>query len=187
MSHSPLLNHILEGKEYGPILKSPDVALHRTEWRSLFKRLIICPPKDRTIADNFHTQWHVSHHYIRQLIDDDALLMDMLWVWLPRYNGPSVELYRGENIDRLENGMVGTAWTSREGMASTFAGGLNAVGKGGVILQTLAPASSIIAGPSKHSIYLGEYEFTLDTRKLDEIVRIRDFSPCNLLLDQSHE
>lgn len=181
MSYPPLLSHILQGKEYGPMLKSPDVAQHQTEWRDLFKRLIVSPPKDRAIVDSFHTQWHVSHHFIRQLLDDDALLMDMLWVWLPRYNGPSVVLYRGENIDRLEGGMVGTAWSDREETASMFASSLNAVSKGGVILRTLAPASSIIAGPSKHSIYLGEREFTLDTRKLGEIVRIRHFGPCKHL------
>jgi len=185
MNYSPLLSHILDGKEFGPILGSPNVALHRSEWRNLFKRLIDCPPKDHAVADKFHTQWHVSHHLIRQLIDDDALLMDMLWIWLPRYNGPSMELYRGENIDRLENGVVGTAWARKEETASTFASGLNAVGKGGVILRTLAPVSSIIAGPSKHSIYLGEYEFTLDTRKLGNIVRIRDFKPCHLLWPQA--
>jgi len=181
MSYPRLLSHILEGKEYGPMLKSPDVEQRRAEWRDLFKSLIACPPKDRAVADSFHTQWHVSHHYIRQLVDDDALLIDMLWVWLPRYNGNSVVLYRGENIDRLECGLLGTAWSDKEQAASLFASGLNAVGKGGVILRTLAPASIIIAGPSKHSIYLGEREFTVDTRKLTEIERIRHFGPCELL------
>lgn len=182
MSYPALLSHILEGKEYIPLLKKKFVSKHRTEWRALCKQLIVCPPQDRAIADNFHTQWHVSHHRIRQLIDDDALLMDMLWVWLPRYEGPSIELYRGENIDRFDNGLIGTAWTSHEEKANMFASGLNAVGKGGVTLRTLAPTSSIIAGPSGHSIRLGEYEFTLDTRKIREIMRIRDFSPCHLLL-----
>jgi hypothetical protein len=77
------------------IVPYTDVAQHQTEWRDLSKRLIVCAPRDRAIADSFHTQWHVSHHFIRQLVDDDALLMNMLWVWLPRYNGPSVVLYRG--------------------------------------------------------------------------------------------
>lgn len=176
MNYPPLLTHILEGKEYGPILKSPNVGQHQVEWRNLFKSLIACPPKDHAIADSFHTKWHVSHHYIRQLVDDDALLMDMLWVWLPPYKGDSVVLYRGENIDRLEDGMIGTAWSDSKKTASMFASGLNAVGKGGVILRTFAPAASIIAAPSKHSIYLGENEFTVDNRKLGEIVRIRKFS-----------
>jgi len=176
-TYPPLLAHILDGKRYDPLLRSPDVAQHRAEWRDLFKRLIACPPKDHAIVEHFHTQWHVSHHFIRELVEDDVLLMDMLWVWLPRYEGPSMALYRGENIDRFEAGNIGTAWTDKEEKASMFASGLNAVGKGGAILRTLAPVASIIAGPSKHSIYLGESEFTLDTRSLGEITRIRDFGP----------
>ena len=176
-NYPPLLSHILDGKEYGPMLRRADVARHRTEWRELLKRLVATRPLDRAMADRFHTQWHVCHHYIRQLVDDDELLMDMLWVWLPSYEGPSLTLHRGENIDRLESGHIGTAWTDKEEKASMFASGLNAVGKGGAILRTLAPAASIIAGPSKHSIYLGESEFTLDTRKLGEITRVRDFGP----------
>ena len=69
--------------------------------------------------------------------------MDMLWVWLPRYNGHSVELYRGENIERLESGMLGTTWISRKEKASMFASDLNTVGKGGVIPQTLAVVTCI--------------------------------------------
>lgn len=162
------------------MLRSADVARHRSEWREwreLLRRLVAIPPLDRAMSDRFHTQWHVGHHYIRQLVDDDELLLEMLWVWLPSYEGPSLTLYRGENIDRLETGRIGTAWTDKEEKASMFASGLNAVGKGGAILRTVAPAESIIAGPSKHSIYLGESEFTLDIRKLGEIARVRDFGP----------
>lgn len=64
--------------------------------------LITCGPEDRKLADNFHTQWHVCHHYIRALVGDDDLVMDMLWTWLPRYQGPDLVLYRGENVDRLD-------------------------------------------------------------------------------------
>lgn len=180
--YPPLLSHILEGKEYGPMLRSPDVAQHWTEWRNLFRGLIDCPPKDHAIANCFHTQLHVSHHFIRQLVDDDALLMDVMRVWLPRYEGPSLVLYRGENIDRFEIGKVGTAWIDQEKTALTFASGLNAVGKGGVILLTNAPAIAIIAGPSPHSAnWLHENEFTLDTRKLGEIERLTEFSPSHQL------
>ena len=177
-NYPPLLSHILDGKEYVPMLRGTDVARHRVEWCDLVKTLIITPPLDCAVADRFHDQWHVCHHYIRQLVDDDALLMDMLWVWLPRYEGAARTLYRGENIDRFESGCIGTAWTDKEETASMFASGLNAGGKGGAILRTLAPVASIIAGPSAHSIYLGEFEFTLDTRKLGEITRIRDFASC---------
>lgn len=170
-----LLAHILDGKEYRPLLTSPDVAQHRTNWRQLIRHLIVCPPQDRTTVDRFHTQWHTSHHYIRALVDDDALLMDMLWVWLPRYEGPELVLYRGENIDRLERASLGTAWTNTEDTAQVFASGLNAVGSGGVILQARVPVDAIIAGPSEHSRYLGEHEYTIDSRRLGAVLQLRRF------------
>lgn len=175
--YPPLLDHILDGKEYGPILKSKDVARHRTQWRGLIRHLIACPPHDRALADRFHTQWHTGHHYIRALVDDDPLLMDMLWTWLPLYEGPDLLLYRGENIDRLVRGTIGTAWTNLEDTARIFASGLNAVGKGGAIVQALVPSVAIIAGPSEHSRYLGEFEYTVDTRRLGVVSEIARFPP----------
>lgn len=174
--YPPLLKHILDGKEYGPILKSPDLSLHREQWRELMRSLIACPPADRAMADSFHAQWHTYHHHIRALVDDDELIMDLLWVWLPRYDGPDVLLYRGENIDRMEQGKIGTAWTERKEAAEMFASGLNALGKGGAILQTLAPSAAIIAGPSNHSKYLGEHEYTVDTRRLAVVTELERFS-----------
>jgi hypothetical protein len=173
-----LLSHILNGKEYGPLLKGPNVDRHKEEWGMLIKELISCAPKDRAIVDRFHTNWHVSHHYIRELVDDDELLMDMLWTWLPRYEGPDQLLYRGENIDRLECERIGTAWSDKVETAQMFAQGWNAMGKGGVIMETMAPADAIIAGPSAHSIWLGEHEFTVDWRRLSTISRKHYFRPC---------
>ncbi|MGE8066178.1 hypothetical protein [Pseudomonas sp. NPDC089569] len=139
----------------------------------------MCAPKDSAIVECFHTQWHVSHHYIRELVDNDELLMDMLWTWLPRYKGPGLLLYRGENIDRLECGKIGTAWSTKEETAQMFARGLNATGKGGVVVKTTAPADAIIAGPSAHSIYMGEHEYTVDVRRLGPISRTNCYPPSH--------
>jgi len=62
--------------------------------------------------------------------------------------------------------------------ARMFASGWNAEGKGGVILEAIAPAEAIIAGPSAHSAdWLGEREFTVDWRRLYEIKRNCYFLP----------
>jgi hypothetical protein len=164
-AYPPLLSHVLSGKEFGPFLRSPDRPKHQAEWRDLIRDLARLPPSSKQLAEDFHTQWHVCHHYLRELVDADDLLIDMLWVWLPRYQGSDMVLYRGENIDRFEAGRIGTAWTDKQETAEMFASGLNAVSKGGVVLRANVPASTIIAGPSKHSLYLGESEFTIDIRK----------------------
>ena len=61
---------------------------------------------------------------------------------------------------------MGFAWTDKIETARMFASGLNAVGKGGALLRVEAPVSMIMTGPSKHSIYMGEREFTVDPRQL---------------------
>lgn len=172
-----LLEHIIYGREYDPLLNSPKVATHRKEWRELMRGLISCPPKDEDIRVRFHTRWHESHARIRALVDDDNLLMDMLWIWLPRYDGPDLMLYRGENIDRYECGNIGTAWSDQEHTAQIFGSAHNNDGKGGVLLQTIAPAAAIIAGPSDHSNYLGEREFTVDRRRLGPVIEKYRFPP----------
>ena len=176
-AYPPLLVNILSGKEFGPLLGSADRAKHQAEWRDLIRDLAGLPPSSMQLAESFHTKWHVCHHFLRELVDDDDLLIDMLWIWLPRYVGPDLVLYRGENIDRFEAGRIGTAWSDKQGTAEMFAGGLNAVGKGGVVLRVTAPSAVIIAGPSKHSLYLGESEFTIDTGRLAGIEAIACFDP----------
>ena len=178
-AYPPLLGHILSGKAFGPLLGSANRAKHQAEWSDLIRDLAGLPPSSKQLAERFHTQWHVCHHFLRELVNDDDLLIDMLWVWLPRYQGPDMVLYRGENTDRFETGRIGTAWTDPQATAEMFARGLNAVGKGGVVLRAQARASAIIAGPSRHSLYLGESEFTIDTRKTIAFETVGRFPPTD--------
>jgi len=176
-AYPALLRNMLAGQEFMPLIRSTERSRHLAEWREFLRAIQAAPPSTATLAEAFHTQWHVCHHRLRELVEDDELLLEVAWVWLPRYDGPSLELYRGENIDRFEEGRIGSAWSDRQETASMFASGLNAVGKGGVVLQVHVPAQAIIAGPSKHSLYLGESEFTIDTRRLGAAVSIECFPP----------
>ena len=177
--YPPLIHHIFKSQPYHPLLQKPDLENHKRDWLILIKEMIQYPPKNQAMAEFFHTQWTVSHHFIRELVGEDFLVMDMLWSWLPRYLGPNVQLYRGENIERLEKGFIGTAWSTNKKTAQIFASGLNAHDSGGVVLETHASAEAIIAGPSNQSIYLGEYEFTVDWRKRDLISRTQFFPPLH--------
>lgn len=161
------------------MIRSAERTRYRTEWRGFLRSLASLPPSSIELAEAFHTQWHVCHHFLRELVDDDDLLLDVAWVWLPRYQGPSLDLFRGENIDRFDAGRVGSAWSDRREMAEVFASGLNAIGQGGAILYSKVPAASIIAGPSAHSLYLEESEFTIDTRKLEHITVVARFAPSH--------
>ena len=174
-----LLSHILDGELYGPLLVGPEAASHRRAWRKLFAELAARPPLDHDVSRRFHVKWHESHHFMRQLVADDALMLDVARAWLPPYSGGPLLLHRGENLDRLLNGEIGSAWSDQEETAAMFARGLNAVGGGGVLLRSIVPAEAIIAGPSDHSAnWLREREFTVDHRRLMAFERICTYPPA---------
>lgn len=173
------IDHILNGGHFTPLLDSPDLPTIRCKWRAQLGAAVQnLAPNGPEQSMAFHTQWHVCHHRIRELVEDDELMTDLAWAWLPRYQGPSMQLYRGENIDRFEAGKIGSAWSDQETTAERFARSQNNEGKGGVILRTNAPAEAIIARPSDHSDNcLHEHEFTVDTRLLGEIEQLQHFPP----------
>ncbi len=177
-AYPALLRNMLAGQAFITLIRSPERSRHRADWREFLRAIQAAPPSSAALAEAFHTQWHVCHHRLRELVEDDELLLDVAWVWLPRYVGADLELYRGENIDHFEVGRIGSAWSDKRETASVFASGLNAVGKGGVVLRVHAPVEAIIAGPSRHSLYLGESEFTVDTRRLGPVLPIECFPPC---------
>ncbi|MBG6222511.1 hypothetical protein H4V96_004089 [Janthinobacterium sp. CG_23.4] len=59
-----------------------------------------------------------------------------------------------------------------------FAGGLNKIGRGGVVLSTLVPATSIITAPTMHSVYLQKFEYTADRHDLVYVTEV-EFLPIN--------
>lgn len=118
--------------------------------------------------EEFHLFWIERGEFIRNKINDDRKLVDMLWRTLPPYKGEEVTLYRGENIQRFEENKIGLCWTSELAVAKRFSS-RNACNQGGIILSVKADKSAIIAGIHSHSKYLGENEFTLDPFKLNDI------------------
>lgn len=170
--YAPLLSNILEGMHYNPHIENQDKAKTKQRWQVLMVQMINTPPLNPQDSRCFHARWTESAHKIRELVANDHFLLDMLRIWLPPYSGQDQILYRGESIERWENGSIGSGWAPKLETAQMFAGGLNKVGKGGVVLSTAAPAASIIAGPSSHSIYLQEFEHTVDRRKLNLVSEV---------------
>jgi hypothetical protein len=174
----PLLAVFLAGNLFRPLIDSPDRRNHRDDWRAFLRTLTSHVPSDG-LRERFHTRWHECHHFLRELVDDDALLMETARSWLPRYAGPGMTLWRGENIERFESGRVGSAWTDKESTAKMFASGLNATGKGGIVLRVDVSGPAIIAGPSAHSAnWLGENEYTVDVAQLEQIEHLERFDPA---------
>lgn len=172
-----LLEEFLAGPLFAPLLESPERGKHRDRWRQFVRELQVLPPSSHEVAAKFHVQWHVCHHFLRQLVDDDEALLDALPVWLPAYVGGGLTLYRGENSERFEQGKLGWAWSTQQKTAITFASGLNAFASGGLLLRAEVDATAVIAGPSMHSTRIDEHEFTVDPRKVSSVNVIARFPP----------
>jgi hypothetical protein len=112
---------------------------------------------------------------MREQLNDDEALLNMLWRWLPSYVGPTLALFRGENVDRWRSNHIGMCWSAASDTARMFARGLNAVNSGGVLLQCDVSSTAIIAGPSSHSLYLNEAEYTVDPRLLGNVKIIEEY------------
>jgi len=144
-------------------------------WQAAIMAIVGMSKPHAAISAGFHRLWTARGHRIREQVAADEALLDALRVPLPAYDGPALRLYRGENAERVEQA-CGFAWTTEEETARMFASGLQAsYGEGGVLLATGAPANAIIAGPSPHSLYLGEHEYVVDRRKLPRIEVLKRF------------
>jgi len=112
---------------------------------------------------------------MREQLNNDEALLNMLRRWLPSYAGPNLTLFRGENIDRWRCNDIGMSWTTDRNTAKMFARGLNAVHAGGVLLQCDVCSAAIIAGPSSHSLHLNEAEYTVDPRLMRNIKIVEEY------------
>jgi len=146
-------------------------------WKQEVTTLLNIKSLSKEINEAFHTAWTVAGHHIRSQIEDDILLAKLLWHMLPTYSGEDITLYRGENLNRWKEGSIGFCWTTSKETASMFGSGLNAWGAGGVLLSCECKADWIISGPSKHSKYLGEDEYTVDPGQISGIEMIRTYPP----------
>jgi hypothetical protein len=176
--HAPeLLDEFLAGPDFVALIDSPERVKHRYRWRQFVNELQVLRPSSAKVVAGFHVQWHVCHHRLRELVNDDGALLDAVLAWLPPYLGGGLTLYRGENSDRFDQGKLGWAWSTQVETATMFAKGLNAVGSGGMLLCAEVDASAIIAGPSTHSMRIDEFEFTVDPRKVSLVDVIARFPP----------
>lgn len=131
------------------------------------------------LQEAFHSLWIEKGHFLREKIDDDKKLVELLKKLLPAYNGNSMVLYRGENLQRYESNKIGFCWTTDINVARKFASGLNAYKSGGVLLCAEIEPLGILAGLHPHSCYLEESEITVNPFNIKNIKILESFSSWN--------
>lgn len=91
---------------------------------------------------------------IRAKVRNDALVLAVLKMALPGYQGAGITLYRGESWFLFDQQQIGFCWTPSETLATTYAKGLNAVESGGVLLKCYAPPTAILAHASDNTTWI---------------------------------
>jgi hypothetical protein len=126
--------------------------------------------------DKIHLLWTENGGHIRRKVSDDVLLLKILKLALPKYDGDDLILYRGECRFLHEQNKIGFCWTPERSVAEMFARGLNAIESGGVLLKTYAPKESVLSSPNKHSaVQMKEFEYTCDPTALTNIEVLQYF------------
>jgi hypothetical protein len=91
---------------------------HAQCWREFFVGAAALPNVHPTAQADFLTYWAQLGWKLRKLdINDDDVLLAGLWKLLPPYQGPAIDLWRGQ----LRDEPVGISWTSSLIVARKFA------------------------------------------------------------------
>ncbi|MXV35813.1 MULTISPECIES: hypothetical protein [unclassified Saccharibacter] len=152
-------------------------------WPKFAKEIIkLTDPISLEVKNEFRRHWVEKGGHIRDVLRDDIQLIVILEKILPRYWGPypRTPLYRGENVERLEKGLLGLNWSSSVNIAREFASGLNAdTHKGGVLLRVFPEMSSIVSGPYPY-FYTArkEEEFILSPKCASKRLVELEYFPC---------
>jgi hypothetical protein len=109
---------------------------------------------------------------------DDLVLADGLRMLLPKYRGPAIHLYRGENFTNRRRRTYGLSWSASADVARCHAKGClcrSSLG-GSVLLETMASADAIICRVPKSQDRYSEEEFVVDRRHLTSVKVIERFT-----------
>ncbi|WP_155768288.1 hypothetical protein [Burkholderia vietnamiensis] len=151
------------------------------EWHEAFRLTAAECQKNEANREACHTRWVTHGARIREGVANDVLLSEFLRAILPPYTGSSMTLFRGESAERFTAGRIGLCWTSQRDTGTRFGRGLNALYEGGgLLLSATVDASAIIAGPGRHSNWLGEAEYTVDPAAINKITVLERFPHLRL-------
>jgi hypothetical protein len=111
--------------------------------------------------------------HFRDVVGDDTVLIDALWVLMPPYVGGARRLYRGEIASNLRDRTYGMSWTGKLDIASGFAEGARIAPGGSAVISCVAPPDAIISALASDDS--GESEYLVDRRRLRRIRVIKRY------------
>jgi len=147
----------------------------KSEWVQFLQNLPSSELLTPELQKAFHTLWIECGEFIRKKLNNDKTLTQLLTLCMPKYKGPSLIVFRGENEHRFNAGEIGFCWTENREVAERFASGRNACNGKGFLLQAYAPSEAIFSGPNDHSNHINEHEVTLNPNLLTDIKIITSY------------
>lgn len=147
-------------------------------------RLLSVP---NAIKDAFLQAWLSQGDGIRQRAGSDRELIRAMRILLPPYNGPAMQLYRGDGARNRRRRTYGLSWSSEREVAEAHANSMWRTTIGGsVLLETVAPPEAIICAVIDHDNGYGESEYLVDRSHLPSVrvlARFSQLSPTELQSD----
>ena len=144
-------------------------------WRQAFAALMKNEGPNEALGQAVMSFWiSYGFHIARSLRHELYLVIDALRHLLPAYEGPSLTLYRSELRARYDQRVYGLSWTQDLKVAATFSRRRASDEGKGVILKITATAAMLIGFAGGHTDWIGEGEYVVDPRSIDEVEIIED-------------
>jgi hypothetical protein len=156
--------------------KTVEIVAYHGLWPRLVRSIKGMDPPDK-FRRQCLVSWIRWGDGFRSEVNDDLLLMDLLRVVLPKYEGRAIRLYRGDSFGNRRCRTYGLSWSSDREVARSFADGMWCTSKGGsCLLETVAPSAAIICAPGRIDNSYGEDEYIVDRRRLERVVVCERFA-----------
>jgi hypothetical protein len=171
-------------------------------WEMTLRRLAKLQNVPVDFQKAFQSAWIETKH-IPLKVQSHSVLCAALRVMFPPYTGPAIRLFRGASCNEVRGRRYSLSWTDDRATAERFARGYSQVPHGGVILETIAPPTAIIAqmeypepwtNAEREEIlrehpnvtfneYHDEREFLVDRRGLGTVTVVQRFTGASVTSD----
>jgi hypothetical protein len=158
-----------------------DAVDKQSAWDAAMRAIVNVPCPSADFRHRLLNLWLRSGDHLRGEVNDDLVLAKALRSILPPYDGPPLTLYRADSARNRSRRTYGLAWSASKDVARGFAVDLWRASQGGsVLLETQAPAASIICAPALINDCYGEQEYLVDRKFLCSVKVIERFSQVPL-------
>ena len=141
----------------------------RFQFSAAWKAIARLPEAAPSIRDWFLEHW-IEHGDGLRTESRDLELLSALAVLLPPYQGPAMQLFRGDGFINRRRRTYGMSWSSERVVADAFARSrANLYQEGSVLITAEVPANAIVCAVPVPNDHYKECEYIVDRRRLETV------------------